>query len=102
MRIAVDVCVGTKGIKLLREAGHEVLDAQASEPDHVWFARALAWGVEVVVSPDNDLRILCYDHSVRYIRVKQKHGRSKGIAAMVLEKIERRHWTRPSQAIIER
>ena len=92
MKIAVDVCVGKKGIARLREAGHEVLEAMQAEPDREWFARALAWGVELVVSPDSDLNILCYDANIPFIRVKQKHGRGKGIAGMVLEKIARRRY----------
>lgn len=71
MKIAVDVCVGVAGMKLLRKYGHDVLTAENAEPDHDWFARARAWGAELIVSPDNDLWILCWDHNVEFFRARQ-------------------------------
>jgi hypothetical protein len=74
VKIAVDTCVGKKGIALLRAAGHEVVvEAGQGEMDHVWFARALAAGVDLVVSSDSDLSIHCYDHRVEFFCAKQKH-----------------------------
>lgn len=71
MRVAVDVCIGRRGIKVLTDAGHQVVAvAQAAEPDRQWFKRAMAEGVEVVISGDSDLAVLCYDHRIRYIRAK--------------------------------
>lgn len=56
MKIAVDVNVGRKGIRILREAGHDVVvEAAPAERDESWFARAVAAGAEAVVSYDSDL-----------------------------------------------
>ena len=73
-RVAVDVCVGRAGIRLLRAAGHEVVaEAQPGEPDHAWFARAQALGVEYVIAADKDLAVLCYDHRVEFFKAKAVH-----------------------------
>lgn len=74
MKIAVDVCVGRRGVRLLRKAGHEVLQAEHGERDDAWFARALKFGVELVVACDNDLSILAYDHNVRFFRAISGHS----------------------------
>ena len=75
MRIAVDTCVGRLGRKLLEAAGHQVVvEAEQGEMDHVWFARALEAGVELVVSADSDLEVHCYDHDVKFFQAKQRHS----------------------------
>jgi hypothetical protein len=75
MKIAIDTCVGWRGCALLESAGHQVVvKAKQGEMDHVWFARALKAGVELVVSCDSDLEVLCYDHKVEFFRVQQKHS----------------------------
>lgn len=69
MRIAVDVCVGKKGIALLRDAGHDVVvEAEHCESDRSWFARAVAAKVDLVIAADNDLEILCWDNEVDFCR----------------------------------
>lgn len=74
MRIAVDTCVGKKGRVLLESAGHQVVvEANEGEMDHVWFARALKAGVDLVVSADSDLEVHCYDHSIKFFQAEQKH-----------------------------
>lgn len=74
MRIAVDTCVGRKGCALLENAGHQiVVEAAHGEMDHVWFARALKAGVELVVSCDSDLEVHCYDYNIKFFQAKQKH-----------------------------
>ncbi len=90
MKIAVDVQVGRRGVAQLRAAGHDVLKADHGEPDREWFARAQAWGAELVVSPDGDLEILCYDNRVAFfkVRVAKKHG-GRDIADAVLAHIAR-------------
>lgn len=74
MKIAVDVCVGRRGVQILREAGHEVLEAQHGESDRDWFKRALAWGAELVVANDADLSIMAYDHRVKFFRARTGHS----------------------------
>lgn len=74
MKIAVDVCVGRRGVQILRDAGHEVLEAQHGESDRQWFARAMAWGVELVVANDADLSILAYDHRLKFFRARTGHS----------------------------
>jgi hypothetical protein len=74
MKIAIDTCVGKQGRALLERAGHEiVVEAEQGEMDRVWFGRALAAGVELVVSADSDLEILCYDHNIDFFQAEQKH-----------------------------
>lgn len=71
-RIAVDVCIGIAGIHHLRNLNHYVVvAAEHGEPDREWFARALAAGAEVVISPDSDLEALCHDHNIAFFRVRQ-------------------------------
>lgn len=75
MKIAVDTCVGKRGRALLERAGHEiVVEAEQGEMDHVWFARALKAGVELVVSADSDLEVHCYDHKIEFFQAQQKHS----------------------------
>jgi hypothetical protein len=75
VKVAVDTCVGKKGIKILLAAGHAVVVvAEAAEADRVWFARALERGATHVIAADNDLEILCYDHSIKFFRARQKHS----------------------------
>lgn len=83
MRIAVDVCIGRRGVAMLTAAGCEVLEAQPGEAERDWFARAIAWGVELVVSPDQDLAILCYDQRVAFSRAKRGHKGHVTAAAVV-------------------
>ena len=72
MRIAVDVCIGNRGVRRLREAGHEVVViAEHAESDRRWFGRVIEADAEVIVSGDSDLEILCYDHRIRFIRAKR-------------------------------
>lgn len=69
MKIAVDVCVGNKGIAILRAAGHDVVVvADHAESDRSWFARALTAGADLIVARDYDLEILAYDHNVDFCR----------------------------------
>ena len=75
MRIAVDTCVGKRGCAVLEHAGHQiVVEAEEGEMDRVWFARALKAGVDLIVSCDSDLEILCYDHNVEFFKAEQKHS----------------------------
>lgn len=72
MRIAVDVHVGKRGIKRLQDAGHEVVAvAGDAERDEDWFGRARAAGARVVISADQDLSILAYDHDLRFVRIRR-------------------------------
>ncbi len=71
MIIAVDVCVGQRGVALLREAGHTVVEAEHAEPDRVWCARATAAGVEMFISGDNDIEIYAYDNNVPFFRARR-------------------------------
>jgi hypothetical protein len=72
VRLAVDVCIGKRGIAILEAAGHEiVVQAQHGETDRSWFRRALARGVDAVVAIDSDLEVLCYDADVRFVRARQ-------------------------------
>jgi len=74
-RVAVDVCVGRKGINRLREAAHEVVvEALPCESDRDWFTRALIARAEVVISTDRDISILCYDHRVDFFRARPGHS----------------------------
>ncbi len=75
MKIAIDVCIGKRGVKLLEGAGHQIIvEAESGEMDRVWFERAPREGVDLVVSPDSDLEILCYDHAVPFFKVKRGHS----------------------------
>jgi len=75
MRIAIDTCVGKQGRRLLERAGHKiVVEARSGEMDRLWFQRALASGVELVISADMDLEIHCYDHEVPFFRARQRHS----------------------------
>jgi hypothetical protein len=71
VKIAVDVCIGKAGVRLLRWFGHDVIEAEHCEQDRDWFKRALDAGVELVISPDSDLEILAYDHRVKFYRPKR-------------------------------
>lgn len=71
MKIAVDVCVGKRGAAILREAGHEVLEAEHCESDRDWFTRALAAGGELFVAADADIEIYAYDFNVRFFQARQ-------------------------------
>jgi len=71
MKIAVDVCIGRDGAKLLRYFGHEVIEAEHAESDRDWFARAITAGAEYFISADADIEILAYDANVRFFRAKQ-------------------------------
>jgi hypothetical protein len=92
VKIAVDVCVGKKGVAILRAAGHEVLEAEHAEPDRDWFARALKAGVDLVIANDRDLEILCYDANVQFFRVWRGHS-GKLTALRVLERLARKRGT---------
>ena len=60
---------------MLEHAGHQVVvEAEQGEMDHVWFARALKAGVELVVSCDSDLEVHCYDHKIEFFQANQKHS----------------------------
>ena len=72
MKIAVDVCVGDRGTAILRDAGHEVIEAAHCESDRDWCARALAAGVEMFVSADADIEIYAYDVDVRFFQARQR------------------------------
>lgn len=72
MRVAVDVCVGHRGIALLRNEGHEVVAiADEGERDDTWFRRAMRLGAEAVISTDTDIEILCYDANIKFFRALQ-------------------------------
>ncbi len=72
MKVAIDTCVGKRGRALLELAGHTVVvEAENAEPDHDWFARAKVAGVEIVISSDSDLEIICWDSRVRFYQAKQ-------------------------------
>lgn len=84
MKIAVDTCVGHRGVALLRSAGHEVVtQAEHGEPDRTWFARARGAGAEVVVSPDADIEILCYDYAVPFFRARQGDSDADKVARLL-------------------
>lgn len=83
MKIAVDVCVGRRGVNILRAAGHDVLEAQHGESDRSWFHRAMAWGAKLVVSADADIEILAYDNRVPFHRAPQ-HTDGRHVAWGVL------------------
>jgi hypothetical protein len=87
VRIAVDVCVGRRGVKMLLDAGHDVFCAEHAEPDREWFARAMKWGVELVVAADSDIEILAYDANVRFFCAAQGDN-DREIARKVLYEIE--------------
>ncbi len=74
MRIAVDVCVGHAGAFLLRQAGHEVIEAEHGETDRSWVARAVAAHAELFVSPDADIEICAYDLNVPFLRARRGEG----------------------------
>jgi len=63
MKVVVDVSVGRRGVRRLRDAGHEVIEAEHGEMDRAWFLRA-GRDVEAVISPDRDLEVLCNDAGV--------------------------------------
>jgi hypothetical protein len=68
LRVACDVQVGARGILEILRAGHAVVTvAGEAEGDDEWFGRALARGVDVVVSPDSDLAYLCYRNNIRIL-----------------------------------
>lgn len=68
LRVAVDVAVSERTLTLLREMGFNVVvQAEHSEPDSEWMARAIDGNVEVVVS--DDLQV-------------QWHARNYGIVAV--------------------
>jgi len=55
VKIAVDVCVGRRGIDVLRVAGHEVVvAAEGPERDETWLDRAVAEDAEIVITGDKD------------------------------------------------
>jgi len=90
VKIAVDVCVGTRGIKVLRAAGHNVVAiAEAAESDREWFARALAAGVELVIAVDGDIEILCYDNRVEFFRHRRSES-GKQAAQRLVQRLARR------------
>ena len=94
MKIAVDTCVGRRGCSLLARAGHQiVVEAEQGEMDHVWFARALEVGVDLVVSCDSDLEVHCYDHKIEFFRAKQ---RSSGL--LTAQRVLLRHPAIPKDA----
>ncbi len=91
MRVAVDVCIGARGIRGLLRAGHEVVTiAHPGEVDRTWFARAMANGAEVVISADSDLEILTYDAGVRLFRPRRGDPDKRTVSRFV-----RKHGGRP-------
>jgi hypothetical protein len=75
MKVAVDVGVGRRGIRMLQRAGHEVVvKAEPGETDGSWFFRAMNAGAEIIISPDRDLNILGYDHKVRVFKQRRGHS----------------------------
>lgn len=96
MKLAVDVCIGNRGIKKLREAGHDVVVvAEHAESDRDWFARALAAGAEVIVSADRDLEILAYDQRIKFVRAKNERRGTEN-ALRVIHKLQ--SWVRPRRS----
>lgn len=89
MRIAVDVCIGQRGVELLVAAGHDVVVvAEHAESDREWFARAVAARAELVVACDADIEILCYDHRVSFY--KARNGvRGVDVVARLVEHLQR-------------
>jgi hypothetical protein len=88
VKIAVDVTIGKRGIRLLEAAGHEVVvEAAPGEQDHDWFERALARGVELVIAIDRDLNVLCYEHRVRLFRQKTGHS-GKVTAQRLIQRLD--------------
>jgi len=68
VKIAVDVCLGHRGIAMLRTACHEVLEAEQGERDRDWLARARAAGAQLLVSADADIEIFAYDANIHFVR----------------------------------
>lgn len=72
MNIAVDVCIGTRGVRALERAGHTVVRcAEHGERDEVWFAAALRCEAALVISGDSDIEILCWDHNVEFFKARR-------------------------------
>lgn len=72
MKIAVDVCIGSRGVSALECAGHHVVWCAAhGARDEVWFAHALRCGAELFISADIDIEILCWDHKVEFFKIDQ-------------------------------
>jgi len=83
-RIALDVQFGPEQIRALTAAGFDiVVHAEPSETDASWLARAAVHGVEMVCSPDTDVEIWAYDHSVKLCRIPG-HERCDLVAFVVL------------------
>ncbi len=72
--VAVGVVVGRADVRLLRDAGYDVIEAKHGEPDREWFERALVGGVGCIISADSDLEILCYDHRIEFFRAREGHS----------------------------
>lgn len=72
MKIAVDVCIGDRGVSALECAGHHVVwCADHGERDEIWFAQALRRGAEIAIAQDRDIEILCYDNRIEFFKVEQ-------------------------------
>lgn len=72
MKIAVDICIGRRGIAALEAAGHQVVwCAEHGERDEIWFAQAMRRGAALFISADRDIEILCWDHNVEFFKVEQ-------------------------------
>ena len=91
----MDVCVGRRGVALLRRDGHDVVVvADLGEPDREWFARAVARGVEVVISPDRDLKFLAWDARIEIFVPRQRISGAT-IAQLFCAKYHRRREALP-------
>lgn len=74
MIVAVDVCIGKRGVQMLRDAGHTVIEAEHGEPDREWFDRAIRANARLFVAADNDIRILAYDNRRLFFRAWTNKG----------------------------
>jgi hypothetical protein len=84
VKIAVDICIGKRGIDALVTAGHDVVWwAGHGERDEVWFAQAMRRGSELFISTDRDIEILCWDRGVEFFRVDQFERDTEAIARFV-------------------
>jgi hypothetical protein len=71
--VALDVQVPQRSYPFIEAAGVELFEAGAREPDEQWFGMALRLGARAVVSPDHDLRRLCAQHRIPWIRLPGEH-----------------------------
>lgn len=89
IKIAVDVQVSPQVMDALCLQGYLTLvRAAEGESDHSWFGRAVDQGVQIIITPDHEVRNWAHAHDIHTLELPQNLGGTR-LSNYLLKKLAR-------------